>query len=143
MNEPYISDTLSDFILSGEEDILTHYNFSILEAIDNMEIPVRNIIENDYLDELRALSEDFEFTDKEFRIYKYKPHLLSTVLYNTPELYFVILAINDMVSKKEFCEKNIKLVSRNNMLQIMNLIYNAETEYLEDNRIMIEENKGM
>ena len=77
-------------------------------------------------------------SDEEFRQYRYKTQLLSIALYDTPELYFVILAINDMISKKDFCEKTIKLISTDNMLQIINYIYNAEEEYIEDNRISIE-----
>lgn len=143
MNEPFIAGSLKEFIDLGQDDELTHYNFSIIELLDdNLEIPISNIIENDYLEEMRILSETVVLSDKEFRLYKYKPHLLSLVLYGTPELYFVILAINDMVSKKEFNEKEIKLVPKNNMLQIMNYIYNAEKEYIDDNRVDLNEKKN-
>lgn len=142
MNEPFTSSTLQDFISLGEDDEFTHYNFSILELIDNnIEVPLKNILENDYLDELRTLAENVTLSDEEFRQYRYKPQLLSIALYDTPELYFVILAINDMISKKDFCEKTIKLISTDNMLQIINYIYNAEEEYIEDNRISIDEKK--
>lgn len=141
MNEPYTASTLSDFISLGTNDKLTHYNFSILELMDNIEIPISNIIENDYLNELRSLAENCELSDKELNIYKYKPHLLSLVLYDTPELYFIILAINDMASKKEFTEKNIKLLSKENMINILNMIYNAETEYIDYNRVVLDEKR--
>lgn len=142
MYEPYKSSTIQEFIDMGTDDEFTHYNFSILELMDgNLEIPISNIIENDYLDELRAIAVDFEFSDEDFITYKYKPHLLSLVLYETPELYFIILAINDMVSKKDFSEKKIKLISKENMINILNYIYNAESEYIEDNRTKLEESK--
>ena len=143
MNEPFIAGSLEEFIDLGQDDELTHYNFSIIELLDgNLEVPISNIIENGYLEEMRLLSETVVLSDKEFRLYKYKPNLLSLVLYGTPELYFVILAINDMVSKKEFNEKEIKLVPKNSMLQIMNYIYNAEREYIDDNRSELDEKKN-
>lgn len=141
MNEAYASPTFTEFVLQGEDDNFTHYNFSILELIDNIEIPISNIIENDYLDELRSIAEDIQLSDTEYRIYKYKPHLLSIVLYDTPELYFIILALNDMASKKEFTERNIKLVSKENMINILNMIINAESEYIEDNRVKLDEER--
>ena len=141
MNEAYTSPTFTEFVLQGEDDNFTHYNFSILELIDNIEIPISNIIENDYLDELRSIAEDVQLSDTEYRIYKYKPHLLSIVLYDTPELYFIILALNDMASKKEFTERNIKLVSKENMINILNMIINAESEYIEDNRVKLDEER--
>ena len=46
-----------------------------------------------------------------------------------------------MASKKDFSERKIKLISKENMINILNYIYNAESEYIEDNRTRLEESK--
>ena len=132
--QSFTSSTMQEYIELGELDTYTNYNFSILEKMDNLEVPVSNILEHDYLDELKSISVDYTLDIEKLRKYKYRPNLLSYDLYGTPELYFVILLINDMTTKKEFDREKIKIIDKDNLFILLNAIYNAQTEYIEENR---------
>jgi hypothetical protein len=114
---------------------LTYYNTSILETIEgsNIEYSTHNII-YDYLDEMLALCETVQLTDLQYIKYEFRPDLLSYDVYGTIDYDFVILALNDMLSAKEFTKKKLKMLSRDYMTTIMNKIYNAEQSYIEKNR---------
>ena len=130
----FTSSTMQAYIELGELDTYTNYNFSILEKLGNLELPIHNILEHDYLDELKSISADYELDDEEFRRYKYKPNLLAYDLYGNPELYFVILLINDMMVKKEFDRQKIKIIEKEHLFTLLNAIYNAQTDFIDDNR---------
>ena len=132
--QSFTSNTMQDYIELGELDTYTNYNFSILEKLDNLEMPISNILEHDYLDELKSISVDYVLDVEKFRKYKYRPNLLSYDLYGSPELFFIILFINDMTTKKEFDREKIKIIDKDNLFTLLNAIYNAQTEYIEENR---------
>lgn len=134
----FTSSTLQSFIELGDLNTFTNYKFSILEKIGNLELPIHNILEHDYLDELKSISLDYELDDEEFRRYKYRPNLLAYDLYGDPELYFIILLINDMVVKKEFDRQKIKIIEKEHLFTLLNAIYNAQVEYIEENRNELE-----
>lgn len=131
---PYTADSLSEYSSRGINDTYTYYNFSAIETKGDIQILISNILEEDYINELKQLSETYEMDDKQFNKFKYKPQLLSIASYGTPELYFIILLVNDMLDKKEFDRKTIKMISKDNLLPLLNTIYNAESEYLEENK---------
>lgn len=133
-NKPFLNSTIQRYIELGQLDEFTNYNFSILEKIDNLEVPIHNILEHDYLDELKALSSTYIMNDEQYRLYKYRPQILSYNLYGNPELYFILLLINNMTTKKEFDQKEINIIDTESLFEILNTIYNAQTEFIEDNR---------
>ena len=133
-NKPFLNSTIQQYIELGELDEFSNYNFSILEKIDNLEVPIHNILEHDYLDDLKSLSKKYIMDDEQFRKYRYRPQVLAYDLYQNPELYFIILLINDMTTKKEFDQKEIYIIDTQNLFQVLNTIYNAQTEFIEDNR---------
>ena len=65
-------------------------------------------------------------TDNEFQRYKYKPKLLAADLYGNPEVYYIILILNDMMEEGEFDSRIIKLLSRSDMQKYLTSIYNSE-----------------
>ena len=133
-NKPFTSSTIQEYIELGRLDEYTNYTFSILDKIDNLEFPIHNILENDYLDELKSISIKYTMTDDQFRKYKYKPQLLAFDLYNNPELYFIILLINDMTTKKEFDNQTIYVIEKQHLYTLLNAIYSAQSEFINENR---------
>ena len=74
--KPHKTYTLEEFIESGENDLLTYANFSLLEKISDIEIPTENII-FDYISEIKKAAVTVKLTENEFIKYKYKPKLLA------------------------------------------------------------------
>lgn len=134
--------TVEDFIELGKSiDDIQYSKFSILsKASANVTNPILypeyNVI-YDYEEEFKALAQYVSMTDSEFLKYRYKPKLLSYDLYGSTELYFVILYLNGMYSIKEFNRRNIKLLRKNHMSELLEAIYNAEKNYISSNRSSI------
>ena len=88
-------------------------------------VAVLNVV-NSYMDEIMDYAVTVELTKKQQDIYYYKPKLLCYDIYGNPELYFIILLMNDMADVKEFCKPKIKMLRKDNMSSIVSAIYNAE-----------------
>lgn len=140
-NLPENTSTIEEFIDMGACDEITYKNFSILVKFIGessvIEYAQDNII-YDYMDELLAKAKDFELSDSDYIKYRYKPKLLSYDIYDTTELYFVILAINGMCSIKDFNKRKIKLLYKSDMMNLLNQIYSAESDYILYNRKHIQ-----
>lgn len=123
---PANTTTISEFIRSGSTVSLDYDRFSFLETMHNgTVVSVLNVI-NDYIDELRNASVLVHFDDAEYRKYVYKPKLLCYDIYGNPELYFIILLMNDIADVKEFNKKNIYMLSKENMSILTSYIFNSE-----------------
>ena len=135
--------TVEDFIQLGKSlDDMQYSKFAILsKAVSGVTNPIlfaeHNVI-YDYEDEFKSLSLSVEMTEEEFNKYRLKPKLLAYDLYGATELYFALLYINGIYDIKDFNRKNIKLLKPNDMLQILEEIYNAERNYLNINRSSID-----
>ena len=134
--------TVEDFIELGKDiDDIQYYKFTILskassDAVNPILYAEHNVI-YDYEEEFKRLAETVEMTDSEFNKYKYKPKLLAYDLYGSTEFFFAILFINGMYSIKDFDKRNIKLIRKSVMSQLLTSIYNAEKNYLSANRSAI------
>lgn len=129
MANPKNTATLSDFIEAGESVTSSYANFSMIDESNDTKIPIYNVI-SDYMPELLAVSIPVELSIEEYQKYRFKPKLLAEFLYGNPELYFVILLLNNMCSVKEFDIKKPKLVKRDIMNNIISSIYNSEKDFL-------------
>lgn len=128
---PANTTTIAEFIRSGSTVSLDYDRFSFLETMQNgTVVSVLNVI-NDYIDELRNASVLVHLDDAEYRKYVYKPKLLCYDIYGNPELYFVILLMNDMADVKEFNKKNIYMLSKENMSILTSYIFNAEYKAID------------
>jgi hypothetical protein len=128
------TNTVNETIKNGKSSSsLSYYNTSILEIIDGVEYSTHNII-YDYLDEINALSNTIILNDLEYLKYEFRPDLLSYDIYGTIDYEFVILALNGMLSPKDFTKKKLKLLNSGDMNYIINKIYNAENLYIQRNR---------
>lgn len=125
--------SLSKFISLGKSIDYTYDKYSILQNLNNeVKIPIYNAI-HDYESELKSLMVTVELSTEEYIKYRFRPRLLAYDVYNNSELYFIILALNNMIDIKEFDLKKINMLRKND-LTILNKIYLAENKYILQNR---------
>ena len=128
---PANTTTISEFINSGSTVSLKYDKFSFLETATNGTIvSVLNVI-NDYISELKNASVLVHLDEAEYRKYVYKPKLLCYDIYGNPELYFIILLMNDIADVKEFSKRNIYMLSKENMSILTSYIYNSEYKAID------------
>ena len=129
---PQNTSTIEEFINSGSGITITYYNLSFNDMLSNgTVVSVHNVI-SDYLDELKDVAVYVSLNqDQQFK-YMYKPKLLCSDLYGNPELYFIILLLNDMADVKEFTKPVIRMLSKNSMSELLTLIYNAEKQAISN-----------
>ena len=107
---PQNTSTIEEFINSGSGITITYYNLSFNDMLSNgTVVSVHNVV-SDYLDELKDAAVYVSLNqDQQFK-YMYKPKLLCSDLYGNPELYFIILLLNDMADVKEFTKPVITYI---------------------------------
>lgn len=130
---------IKEFINNGKNVVLSYQSLSFIQTFNDIKFPIHNVL-NDYLDEIKDECIKVTLTEDEMTLYKYKPRLLSAALYGTTELFFLILMINGMASEKEFIKKDIILLTKNKINDVINKIYTAEHPSIEsyNNRLMAE-----
>lgn len=129
---PQNTSTIEEFINSGSGITITYYNLSFNDMLSNgTVVSVHNVV-SDYLDELKDAAVYVSLNqDQQFK-YMYKPKMLCSDLYGNPELYFIILLLNDMADVKEFTKPVIRMLSKNSMSELLTLIYNAEKQAISN-----------
>ena len=124
---PQNTTTIEEFIESGKASTKLNYKtFSFLEKVSNgTQVTILDVID-DYIDEIRDACIKVRLSDEEYRKYCYKPKLLCFDIYSNPELYFIILLINDIADVKEFNKKSFLMLPKASMSILTSAIYNAE-----------------
>ena len=123
---PEKTTTVESFIQAGKGVSISYFSLSFIDMVSNGSwITILNVI-NDYIPELLDDAVTVELTAEQQQVYFYKPKLLCYDIYGNPELYFVILLMNDMADVKEFTETKIKMLTKSAMNNLISLIYNAE-----------------
>ena len=126
--DPRVAHTFSEFMLSGRENSVISYDkLCFKEFHDNAHFVVKNVLD-DYLWELKNGAKKCKLNDEEFRKYQYIPKRLCSDLYGTTEVYYVILAINNMCDIKDFNSKIIYLLPKDTMNYCLSKIYTAEKD---------------
>lgn len=125
--------TVEGFIKSSGINTIHYDNLSLLEKFGNNLMVSHNII-NDYIDELDNIAVNVTLSDSEFNKYVYKPKLLAYDIYGSTELYFVILAMNNICNVKEFNFRKVKMLKAQDLEKFISAIYNSEKRTLEMNR---------
>ena len=123
---PQKTTTIEEFIESGNGVTLTYFNLSFLDMVSNGTWVAIRYAVSDYMDEFRNAAVNVELTYEQQLAYFYKPKLLCYDVYGNPELYFIILLMNDMADVKEFTKPIIKMLKKEHMSELMGYIYNAE-----------------
>lgn len=72
--------------------------------------------------------------------YKYRPEYLSYALYNTTDLWYLLLFVNDMKDPIEFCTPTVKIPSSNFIMEIVNRLklLESDSEASQENPIQID-----
>lgn len=97
----------------------------------SLEIPFRNLITTDYLDDFKKEAYKITLTAEEFRKYKYKPKLLAHDIYGNSEFHYIILAINGLYSIKDFTKKTIYLIPKKELLRLLEYVYASNKQYID------------
>ena len=128
---PQDTTTIEEFIESGSGVTISYPVLSFKEMLSNGTwVSVLNVI-TDYLPEIRNACVNVRLTTEQQWQYLYKPKLLCYDTYGNPELYYIILLINDMADVKEFSKPVIKMLQKSYMNQILTIIYNAEKKVID------------
>lgn len=130
---PALTYTLDSFINMKISDNMTYYNFSILEIIDGIVHLDHNLVE-DYLPELKPKCVTVKLSNEELKRYRYCPDLLAYHIYESVQLDFIIMLLNDMVDPKEFDKQTIILPSASVLGHFLSIIYGKEAPYIQQNR---------
>ena len=122
--------TISEFIELDSQTPISYNNLSFKEKIENIEFTIHNVI-FDYITEIKSYAYKVTMSDKEFIRYKYRPKLLANDIYGNSEFYFIILAINNLADIKDFNNKTILLLKKEDLIDIISKIYNAEKSNID------------
>lgn len=140
--DPTTTYTLKQFVALKESDKMTYPNYSIMErSLTNPKLvySINNLI-YDYMTEINQLRKTVKVSIEEKIKYQYRPKLLSYDIYGTTELYFMILAMNGMCNLKEFELMDLQFYALTpvDLSNMLNEIYNAETNHININRTNLE-----
>lgn len=136
MSMASLTPTLEDFVDSKTSSSISYQTFSLVEMLDydeniQIEFPAYSVI-NDYYDELKRLSVTIELTEEQYRMYRFRPKLLADYLYSNGELSFIILMLNELVSAKDFDLRQVRLISKSNLNEVLTLIRSAESNFIKE-----------
>ena len=138
IDQPQISYTLNQFIALKDVDRIVYRRYSIMQrSLTNKELVycIDNILYT-YMDEMKQKRKLVSVTESERIKYAYKPKLLSYDIYGSTEVFFLLLAMNDMFNMKQFdlSEKKFFALTPQDASIFLSDIYNAESQYLTLNR---------
>ena len=109
MSLPQETTTIEEFIESGKSVSVDYMDLSFLDKVSNGTwVSVLNVV-NDYMTELKNACVTVELSEAQQWAYFYKPKVLCYDIYGNPELYFIILLLNDMADVKEFTKPKTAL----------------------------------
>ena len=123
---PELTTTITDFIVAGKaSNNISYVSLSFREQRDGIDFPIVNILK-DYLYEFKEKAVTVTLSANDQYKYKYKPKILANDVYGNPELYFVIMALNNICNVKDFDFKQLKMLSVTDMENYISQIYNSE-----------------
>lgn len=124
--------TLDRFIDAKPINQISFYYLSLnnKDTSNNIEYCSHNILD-DYLDDIKEVAQRVTLSEEEYIKFRFKPKLLANYLYGNSELYFIILLINDMCSVKDFDIKELNLVKRSDLTEILSSISMSEKSNID------------
>lgn len=131
--------TLDRFIDAKPINQVSFYYLSLNNKDENnIEYCSHNVID-DYIDDIKEVAQRVTLTEEEYIKFRFKPKLLAHYLYGNSELYFIILIINDMWSVKDFDIKELNLVKRSDLTEILSSISISEKPNIDLHNQSIEQ----
>jgi hypothetical protein len=117
------SKTLDAYITEVSADFFNFRKTSIIKNVDGFEVLASNVIEP-YIDILKARAVTVTLSPSDVIRYRYKPRLLSTRLYATENLFYLILLLND-TTVENFVPNQVTLLNTSDR-QLIEGIINKE-----------------
>ena len=131
MSLPQETTTIEEFIESEKSVSVDYMDLSFLDKVSNGTwVSVLNVV-NDYMTELKNACVTVELSEAQQWAYFYKPKVLCYDIYGNPELYFVILLLNDMADVKEFTKPKLKMLRKDHMSMLLSYIKNSEARAID------------
>lgn len=132
--------TIQSIIDDGKELKITgndlHFKHVVTNTKGEKYVVLMNALFEKYYNLMLDHSTLVELTDEEYHKYRYKPRVMSTDLYGTPELHFLLLRVNHLVSVTEF-DLKIMRVFEQDIVGILNEIIIHENENYIDNEVSV------
>lgn len=130
MASPETTCTIESFINSGQNSSVSYQSLSLISDLgDKIKFPFLNVF-NDYIEDINSdkIIKIAKLAPDEIQKYIYRPKILAYDIYGKTELYFLILALNNIGTPKDFTLKNgkVKLISKQDANDALKYIYNAE-----------------
>ena len=133
VSDPRLAPTVVDFILAGKEtNVIRYPHLMFQESKDGINYVVHSVLD-DYLQDMQEKAIECTLSKSERDRYFLKPRILSSDIYGTTELYYIILRINNMWSPKQFTLDNnkIKMLTKDHMNDFLSAIMRVESKDIE------------
>lgn len=127
--------SLSSVLYQGKKSPVMLGNNTIQHMIGNNKIIVDSIY-REYRSFLMDRSAKVKLTDLEFSKYKYNPKKLSLDLYQTMELWFILLQLNDMRHFIDFTKKVIYIIHPQ-YIDVVSDVINNNSDRLKKNQLNV------
>ena len=132
-SDPRLAPTVVDFILAGKEtNVIRYPHLMFQESKDGINYVVHSVLD-DYLQDMQEKAIECTLSKSARDRYFLKPRILSSDIYGTTELYYIILRINNMWSPKQFTLDNnkIKMLTKDHMNDFLSAIMRVESKDIE------------
>ena len=123
--------TLEDFIDSKDENELTFHAFDLYDvSVDGSYLITKNLL-HDYIDDMEEAAYNVYLSIEEQNKFYYRPRLLAHLLYGNPNLYYVLLLLNNMGDEKDFNRNPIKVLKPVDLVDVLSAIYGSNATMLK------------
>ena len=127
------STTLSELIAKGQNNNYNIPSLSTYVQIGDSLLNVGGYIFDTYISFIHAIKMKATLT-REYKLrYKYNPKKLSLDLYNTEELWFLLLKINNITSEINFKPDKYVYIINPDYLNVLNEILIANNDIIKQN----------
>jgi len=129
--------TIPELIAYMKTQDISHSNlhFKATFTVDGTSLQINSSsILDRYMDFIKKNSSIMNFTDNDFRKYKFQPKKLSLILYQTTELWSLLLKLNNMSSILEFTKKDILVPPANVIFNLLNEVIILEKKQITANK---------
>lgn len=129
--------TIDEFTKEYNQETISYGTLHLKEIFEKddgiLNILSSESILNKYDDELKSSIITLTLNDSEFNKYQYNPKFLSFELYNTTELWFMLLHVNELYYSAQFNLNPVKVYTAN-IINIIDRILNLEQLVINLNR---------
>lgn len=134
---PKSENTITEWCNAGKKLYIANHAFGMKNRIGDIVFTEQSYLFK-YYRLLTKNMQELTLTDDEFVKYRYQPKLFCQDRYGTPELWALLLFVNNMTSVVQFNRKNISVFS-SSIINLLPELLNLHGKDIEDNRLTVEE----